>query len=302
MAYSHDHPAEDGQRLFVTNGELRGVSVPLEVGELRVGSSSDCDVVLLGADDSESEVSIVVSDDGFALRDAIGDIRIGQKVLKATKRKVLKAGVPFLVGDTEMMITRSLEDADKSSTSYRQRSTRLACVASAAVLVGVIAVVVFAGGRGTVIAKPAALESRTNVSSESPSIIAVVAANAMQGKLDESGLRRLTASADRINGTVKVRGSVRKNEFASWRDASKWFDTKYGRSVMLDAHVDTAADSVTLPFSINAVWMGDSPRLTLHDGSQRFAGDFLPGGWRLDKIGKDSVTIWKDGESLTVPL
>ena len=303
MAYSHDQSDISEQRLFVLNGELRGVSVPLESNVLRVGSSADCDVVLLDAHDSESEVSVSSDENAFALSDPFGDVHIGMRVLKSGARKTLKSGVPFVVGTTEMMVSRSLDDADTALKSYKLRSTRFACAASVAVVVLVAAVAFFNAGRSSVIAKPANIDNLSVTASvQSQKADVEVAAEAMQSELDRSGLMRLMAQADPVNGTVKVRGSVRQDEYASWRDASKWFDTRYGDTVMLDAQVDVASDTVTLPFSISAIWMGSSPRLTLHDGSQRFAGDLLPGGWRLDKIQRDSVTIWKDGESLTVPL
>lgn len=302
MAYSHDQIDGPEHRLFVLNGELRGVSVPLSEAPLRVGSSDDCDVILFDEDQCGAEVTITATGNRLRLVEGTGDVRVGLGHVKPGKSRTVKSGVPFKVGSAELMITQSLADADRAQKAYHKRSSKLAFAASFALLVGLVGLVAYTGGRGSVVAQPAPVALKAPSSKNNPSFSAVIAANAMQAKLDESGLTRLAATPDRLNGTVKVRGKVLESQRSVWREASTWFDTKYGTTVMLDAEINMAPATVTLPFSVTAVWMGNTPRLTLHDGSQSFAGDLLPGGWRLDVIESNSVTISRDGESLTVPL
>ncbi len=301
MVYGADHSDSPVQRLFVLNGELRGVSVPLDDAVLRVGSGDDCDVILVSSsNDSDAEVSISPDGGGFLLSDAQGEILVRGRLLKPGKRKSVKSGTPITVGDVRLMVSTSLADADQTITASKLRKSRIAWAASLAVLIAGVALVVFAGGRGSVVAKPAPIAF--NAGNAATQYTADVAAEAMRSRLGDDGLVRLSATADSLNGTVKVRGKVRPTEHSVWRDASTWFDATYGNSVMLDAKVDLLNETVTLPFSVDAVWMSGSPRLILHDGTERYTGDVLPGGWQLDEIEPDSLVISKDGESLVVPL
>jgi len=301
MAYSHRRSVDAEERLFVLNGELRGVSVPLSNNSLRVGSSADCDVVLLDTDGTEAEVSFRISDDTYGVSDSYGDVRVGRTALKSERYLTIQPGTLVKVGGVELMIASSIEAADNALKLSRRRFAGMAWAASVAIAVGFIGALGLFGGRNAVVAKPVPyFEQTSNISR--PIFDVGAAAKATQKQLDLNGISRVTAFADEVNGTVKVRGRLRDAEQSSWRNVSTWFDSVYGGSIMLDAQLNRIEDTVTLPFSVNAVWMGQTPRLTLHDGSQRYAGDFLPGGWRLDEIASDRVTISKDGESLMVPL
>jgi len=78
MAYQERKSEDLPKELFILSGELRGVSVPLTV---RLGSSSDCDVVLLDeAGEDPSEAVISTGEDGSYVFESIaGSVRIGRR-------------------------------------------------------------------------------------------------------------------------------------------------------------------------------------------------------------------------------
>lgn len=301
MAYSDSQLESGAERLFVLSGELRGVSVPLGKGTFRVGSSNDCDVILLSKSETDSEASFTPSDDGklFAT-DPVGDVRIGRKTLAAGKRLVVKPGTPVKVGDTKLMLAESIDGADRSEKLLSRRYTQFVCAISIMAFVSFVGVYELLSGRNTVLATPIypTVQGATYLG---PSDF-VSAAEETQKQLDSVKLSHILASADDDVGTVKVRGRLRESEIADWKTVSSWFDTVYGGSIMMDAEFVSVSDAITLPFSISAVWTGRESRLTLHDGSQRHLGELLPGGWKLEKITPKQITISKSGESLMVPL
>ena len=301
MAYSDSQFESSAERLFVLNGELRGVSVPLGKGTFRVGSSNDCDVILLSNENDESEVSFTFSDDEeLFLTDPVGDIRVGRKTLNSGKRLIVKSGIPVMIGDTKLMVAESVDAADRAEEFQVRRFKQIAWVASLVFVIGIATTYGSFSNRGAVVAKPIPIAEQS--SAQSNAVDFVAAANATQNELNSGNLSHISAFADTAVGTVKVRGRLRESEQNRWREVSTWFDAKYGGSIMLDVDLNTVADAVTLPFTVNAVWMGEKSRLTLHDGSQRYTGELLPGGWKLEKISSDRITISKSGESLVVPL
>lgn len=303
MAYGQRDPQPAAGELFILNGELRGVSVPLSDAEIRIGSAADCDVVLLDDDNELAELVLSPAEQGgYEASDAVGYVKINGRLLKSGKRRSLRSETPHSVGGIDFMIARSLAEADHSARSYHRRSNGLAWFATLAAASIVIAVVGFSGGNSAVVAKPGSVAVAQATRSDAGSFTAVLAAKALEEKLSESGLVRLETSADRENRTVLVRGKLRESEKDAWREAVGWFDASYGDTVQIDASLTHTPDSVTLPFAVEAVWMGATPRLTLHDGSKRQAGDSLPGGWTLKAISSNSLTISKNDETLVVPL
>ncbi len=301
MAYSDSQLESSAERLFVLNGELRGVSVPLGKGTFRVGSSNDCDVILLSNENDESEVSFTSSDDEeLFLTDPVGDIRVGRKALNSGKRLIVKSGIPVMIGETKVMVAESIDAADRAEQFRLRRFKQIAWVASLVFVVGIATIYGSFGNRGVVVAKTISAAEQSSVQSNAVDFVA--AANATQNELNSGNLSHISAFADNAVGTIKVRGRLRESEKARWREVSTWFDAMYGGSIMLDVELDTVGDALTLPFAVSAVWMGETSHLTLHDGSQRYTGELLPGGWTLEKISSDRITISKSGESLVVPL
>lgn len=301
MAYSDSQLVSGAERLFVLNGELSGVSVPLNASTFRVGSSSQCDVILLSNDDTESEASFTYSDDGKLLAtDPIGDVRIGRRTLKSNDQLVVKPSIPIMIGDTKLMVAKSMAIAGQAERLSSRRFTQIAWAASIVVIVGVVGTYELLSGRNAVLATPVYAIEQGSTALNSSSFFG--AAKATQEQLNSHKLSHIQAFADNDIGTVKVRGRLRESEVTRWKKVSTWFDSTYGGSIILDAKLVSVSDAITLPFSISAVWTGRESRLTLHDGSQRYLGDFLPGGWKLEKITPDQITISKSGESLMVPL
>ena len=303
MAYRKPDSEDLPNELFILSGELRGVSVPLTGDEIRLGSGADCDVVLLDEVGEPSEVIIAPSEDGsYTFESVAGSVRIGRRYLKNGNTRSVSSGTPLVVGDIEMALASTLEDADRSKHSYRRHTSGALWVASLALGLGLLGFWGFSGGPGSVVAQTSPATKLTYVLDRAGSSQSMVAAKELQLRLDELGFHGLNIAGDQTEHMVTVEGKLRTSERARWLQTVEWFDESFGKSVYLDAKIAQIADEITLPFAIEAVWIGHSPRVTLHDGSKRTVGDELPGGWVLDAVAQESVTITKDNETLDIAL
>ena len=302
--YQKSKSDRSSKQLFILNGELRGVSVPLATEQIRLGSSADCDVVLLDESDENSEVLITPNEaDGtYAFEAIAGKVRIGRRNLKVGNTKPISDGVPIVVGNVKVALGASLESAEKTNGSFRRRSVGVLCAASVALGLGLLGFLTLSGGPAEVVAQSTAAPQITYVLDQSGRSQSMVAAKELQRRVDEFGLKGLVIAGDQDEHMVRVNGKMRDSDRTRWLDTVEWFDQSFGRSVSLDAKIATMENEIVLPFSIEAVWAGNAPRVTLHDGSKRTIGDELPGGWVLDAVALESVKISKDDETLDVAL
>lgn len=303
MAYRKPKTADIPKELFILSGELRGVSVPLAGGNIRLGTSSECDVVLLNEPGDESEAVISSNEDGtYAFEAIAGSVRVGRHLLKTETPKLVPSGARITVGSVEMALASSFDDADRTKRANHNRIPGALWAVPVALGLGVLAVWGFVGGPGSVVAKPSQTAELTYVIDKSGHSQSMVAAKALKQRLGEDGFRNLAIVGDQSERMVTVMGRLRQSDRARWLETVEWFDQSFGKSVYLDAKISVADDEITLPFSIETVWVGQVPRVTLHDGSRRIVGQELPGGWLLVGIGQESVTISKAGETLNVAL
>jgi len=201
-----------------------------------------------------------------------------------------------------MGLASSLESADDLRHSYRRQASSMAWAASIAVGLSLLGFWSYSGGLGSVEAKALPVTQITFLNDGSGGNESMVAAKELKQHLDEVGLLKLDIVGDQAERMVTVMGELKESDRARWLETFEWFDHSYGKSVYLDAKFSTVEDEITLPFSIQAVWVGSVPRVTLHDGTKRTVGDELPGGWVLDAVAQNSVTISKDDETLDVAL
>lgn len=303
MAYQKSKSGDTPSELHILSGELRGVSVPLTGDEIRLGSVSDCDVVLLDEHEEPSEVVISQGDDGsYRFESVVGSVRIGRRFLKNGRTRTVSSGIPIVVGNVEMSLASTLENADKSKRSYHFRTVAAICVAVLALGGAGLGLWNFSSGERAVATQPTQTTKITYVLDKAGRSQSMVAAKALHEHLDAVGLLGFDIHGDEAEHMVTVSGKLRESERARWIEAVEWFDQSYGKSVYLDAKIAKTVDEIVLPFSIEAVWVGHAPRVTLHDGSKMTVGDELPGGWVLDAVAKESVTITKDDETLDVAL
>jgi len=306
MAYRKSKSQDIPSELFILNGELRGVSVPLSEGKVRLGSSSDCDVMLLDAAGDAIEVVITPEDEekgSYSLEAVTGQVRVGQRTLKEGATRVIPRKSPIKVGSVQMALGSSFENADRARHSHQKQLSTAAWAASLALGLGLLGFWGLSSGSGSVVAmpSPAGLE-RTYVVDQTGHSQSAIAARELRVQLDQNGFEKLDIFTDQKERMVTVKGKFRRSEEPRWLETFEWFDRLYGKSVYLDVKFDVVDDEITLPFSIEAVWAGYQPRVTLHDGSKRFIGDELPGGWRLNAVTQESVTISKGDETLFVEL
>jgi len=155
MAYQERKSEDIPKELFILDGELRGVSFPLTKDDIRLGSAADCDVVLLDETGEPSEVLIATEEDGSCRFETVaGSVRIGRRYLKPGNARSVSKNTSVVVGNVEMALASSLEEADYSKRSYRRKMRGTAWAASVAAGLGLLGLWNYSGGMGSVAAEP----------------------------------------------------------------------------------------------------------------------------------------------------
>ena len=112
---------------------------------------------------------------------------------------------------------------------------------------------------------------------------------ALQDRIDAAHLEGVTLSAK--GSRIVASGRLSAADMAQWREIQAWFDRTFAASALLSSEVATGAGSGAPEIVIQAVWTGDNPYLITHTGSKYFEGADLGGGWSVDKIRADAVTL-----------
>ncbi len=86
-------------------------------------------------------------------------------------------------------------------------------------------------------------------------------------------------------------GAVLPADRSAWLDAQRWFDTKFGGHVTLIDRVGVAKAGELPEIDLAAVSMTPVPNIVTRDGAHYTTGAMLKGGWSIDSIGPEGVTL-----------
>lgn len=301
MTYGFGKQVKPHDALFILTGAQRGATVELDALPLRLGADSQSDILLLRDEVGEHGVHLHDAVGGFIRMEVQnGSAVVGGRTIKSGSVRKVGRSATISLGSTVFMIASSLAEADRMRRNAERRTRRMSWAASLAVILGASGAFALAATQQKEPDEPRISAERDAKTGEA--VMPVLAAASLRSRLADAGLGRLEVNADRTTGIVTVAGALRADQRADWNAVQKWFDATYGMSVQLEARISEAANTVTLPFSVQSVWAGSSPRITLHDGSRSRIGDVLPGGWRLDAIQPGSIEISRDGENLVLSL
>ncbi len=98
--------------------------------------------------------------------------------------------------------------------------------------------------------------------------------------------------------SLRVSGTVMDNELGSWNAFLRWYDSKNGfPSLIRDVRrTDVETD---LP-RIKSVWLDKEPAVFFRDGTTAKVGSHLDAGWVVIGINNTSVTIERDGATISL--
>jgi type III secretion protein D len=127
------------------------------------------------------------------------------------------------------------------------------------------------------------------------------AATSFRGQLLAVGIE--TVDAVPADGFVRAKGAIKPSEENAWRAAQIWFDSTFGRNVVLQSEVAISAAKIpSAPIGIQSVWAGKRPYLIDGHGDKYFEGSVVKNGWVVEKIEDGKVTLRKNEEVIRLDL
>ncbi|KXF75041.1 hypothetical protein ATN84_20345 [Paramesorhizobium deserti] len=288
-------------RFHVTAGVHQGVSIPLEGMAWRIGSTSECDLML--------------SDAGVAANHATLRLERSAVLIEATGGPVTVVRGPHIpVGHgARVSLPAELQLGDarvKLSGRQARRSTRINIpggrwIAGSAVLslIFIAAVNAGAGGMFQPRQELAALGAvRTAQATDPIETSTALATNspetALAEKLQSKGLDHLTVDTD--GARLIVTGSLPPQRHNDWVDIQKWFDQTYGRTHVLASEVGPEAPKMKPRFNLQAIWFGETPYAVAANGARLYPGAVLQDGWVIKDISSGRMVVRKNDEEFTL--
>ena len=294
--------------LFVVEGPNAGTVQKLTPAAYRVGSALDSDIVL--ADEALAPVHALID---------IGRSRVRVEPLAGAVTVPGRAGttepggavtLPLpaeLTLGSSRIVLRSPVEASVGGPRFRAVTVTAALLV---ILGGLSGIALSSGGSGEGsegrAPEQAAMADAGKPVAQTAMLAPVVPRQQtpqeeLQSRIDAAHLDSvtLTAKGSRIVAT----GRLSAEEMAQWREIQAWFDRTFASSALLASEVATGAASGAPEIVIQAVWTGDNPYLITHTGSKYFEGADLGGGWSVDKIRSDAVTLRsRTGQSFVMVL
>lgn len=287
--------AERKVGLVIEEGLHEGARLTLESGSYRIGSASDCDIIL--------------HDDGVATQHALlrviaGELRLeavgGAVALDPERRRLLPAGSgvkPMLpatiwIGRARLRLTGRGGAARLGMRGAAIAASGLLLVAGAFVVhavtpppAAVSPAVAEAGGSSAVIARAPGGQ----VSDAAAQLRRMLAAAGLSGVA-------VTASGERVLAT----GTIEPGQAQAWTAAQQAFDAAHGGRLQLGSEVRVAHRQDGPKVSLQAVWLGEQPYVLTADGGRHHQGAFLDDGWTIRSITKEGVTFVRGERNVTL--
>ncbi|MBB2974114.1 FHA domain-containing protein [Mesorhizobium sp. RMAD-H1] len=290
-----------GVQFHVTVGVHQGVSVPLEGTTWRIGSTSDCDLML--------------SDAGVEAHHATLRLERAALLIEATGGPVTVAHGPLIpVGHgARVPLPAELQLGTarvKLSNPQARRSARMNVpggrwIAGSAVLSFIFIAAVNAGAGGMFqsrqelaalgAAQPARATDPIETSTALPKALPEAA---LAAKLEANGLQHL--AIDKDGARLIVTGSLTPQRHNDWVNIQKWFDQTYGSAYVLTSEVGPEAPKTKPRFNLQAIWFGETPYAVAANGTRLYPGAVLQDGWVIKDISNGRMVVRKNDEEFTL--
>lgn len=294
--------------LRIRSGRHQGGVVALAEGAMVVGSDADCDVVLSDPSVSARHFEVRATPGGAEVTAREGSVRIDEEAEVAVGFRARVAGSAGLVaGAVRLDLVLPAPPLPPRRRRMPGRATAVPILACAALLVGaervglamedrpVLASATMEAARAVPTA-PEAAAPPPSVADEQDM------AGPVAARLDQLGLAAVTAvQAGRL---VELWGDVAAADKPAWDAFQRWFDARFPNAVLMAEGVSLRADAAPHPPfpRIQSIWRRADDAYVLVDGTRVREGNALPGGWVLDAISDQAVTLRFEGRRFHIDL
>lgn len=277
--------------LFVMDGPNAGTVQKLAPAAYRVGSGLEADIVL--ADDALAPVHALIdfADGRVRIEPLAGSVTIPARpsAIEPGGAITLPLPVEMSLGASRIVLRVPVEEAVRKT-----RLRRTAAAAGLATILGGLSGIAMSSGGGQLAALPgpgvAAMQQATQMMTPAPvAPRQETPQQALQVRISGAGLAGVTLTTK--DSHIVASGRLSAAEMVQWREIQAWFDRTFASSVVLSSEVTTGRSSSAPELVIQAVWTGENPYVVTHTGSKYFQGADLGGGWAVESIRPDAVTL-----------
>jgi hypothetical protein len=302
-------------QLEIVEGLHTGVRLDLNDGEYSVGPTPNSDIVLRDKGILARHAMLRVERGEVRVEATGGDVWVG--TLKVAAGNGCRVRLPAVInlGEASLRLSRSGAEATlfgKMATAARGLSDRpmglaggvLLSAATIAVALqsvpqatpdGAKSQLAISGAVGRTASTEETMAAKANSAAAAASTVKQ-AADDLEGRLRSAGVHgvRITTENQRISAT----GRLTAAHSVQWAAIQRWFDEKYGSSVVLTANVALGQSGPLL--RLQSVWYGERPYIIADNGSHYYEGSVLESGWIVQSISNDSLLLRKDDETFAL--
>ena len=303
-------------QLEIVEGLHAGVRLDLSDGEYSVGPTPNSDIVLRDKGVLARHAILRIERGEVRVEATGGEVRVGTLRIAAGNGCRLRLPAVIHLGEASLRLSRG-DGADatlfgKMTTAARGLSDRPMEVAGG-VLLGAVAIAVAmqtAPRTAPDIARsqlaisgaaerPASAEDVVAAKASSAAAAASTvkhAADDLENRLRVAGVNGVHITTD--NQRVSAQGRLTAAQGAQWGAIQRWFDEKYGASVVLTVNVALGQSGPLL--RLQSVWFGERPYIIADNGSHYYQGSVLENGWILERINDDGLLLRKEDETFAL--
>jgi hypothetical protein len=280
--------------LAIEEGLHEGAKLKLLSGSYRVGSASDCDIILHD-DGVAGQHAVLRVVDGELRLEAVG----GAIALDPERRRMLPAGSgvkPTLPATVWIGPARLTLTGRSAARRIGAKAVIAACGLVA--LAGIAATYAMTSPPSP--ARPVMTRDNagTTLAARAPGGQVSDAAAQLRRTLAATGLSgvAVTASGERVLAT----GTIEPGQAQAWSAAQQAFDAAHGGRLQLGSEVRVTQQEEGPKIALQAVWLGEQPYVLTADGGRHHQGAFLDNGWTIRSISRDGVTFVRGERNFTL--
>ena len=287
----------DSDRIFsvsVLEGSHAGATLELAPGKYRVGRSQEADLVLTDSGLAPLHFSVELARRGASVTSMEGPVTLDGPAASSSKNSA-RLQFPFEIAVEGVRLRVEGPEAaswektaaryyDRCQTWIRQQRRAPMMAALALALVSLAAI-----GAPNSGAQPGA--SRADAASTAePDTSITQAVTALRKKAEDAGLSP-QLEIEPAGDAIAVRGTLMKDQLATWQRLRQEFDTAFGNKFAFDSQINTGNATVRPQLDVQAIWSGYSPYLITMSGERLTEGDRLVSGWTIEKIESRRVVL-----------
>lgn len=285
--------------LTVLDGLQAGSRTRLSSGGNRIGTGTDCAVVIADPAMRSDHFEVVVGD--VTVIRAHCQLAMPDGSLLAPGSQIpLSGATAFVAGTTRFLLDPATPEP--TAVPVTTGSGRRGRYAAAGGGIGVALMAVLGGvwlsGRGPGPVRPAAAAASLPVHRPlDEDVDRSGALRALRARIAEGGLAGVTVSAQ-PDGTVVASGLLGVGDEPAWSSIRQWFDARYGNAIVVVERF--GVPGALPPLRIAAVWAGANPYVVNDRGDRLHAGAAVGDGWFVDRIAVGHVVVRRGSQTVAL--